>query len=418
MEKKRWKWQIFLGIVLLASVVGCLFLPRMTISGDRYLSMIMEVNRMAELKNMEVARNSGTTDIVDTYERGTSRRAEKSYQYQEEIDAALQGRSHSITGAELALWCLTNDGTVNFRGIEYQPGEEIEWAHLEETFRIMGILLLFPSVMAIITILVMLLRRKTQRFLMFLTGVVTIALNMAWLEIVPELIWERVSNYIVSFDMIHADILQINEVGEYTIRMILQQFAAQGYYMSFAAGGILVVAALMFWTIWRPYSKAERQEELFLDAASEADTVEQWEIFGADPLPEKQIQVRPPGETPKRQPVEEREPVFPLQMEVKGYLHGVQGQYTGFDFEIEPGEEIVFGRDEEFCDVTFASPQISRRHCGIRYDEVTGCYQVIDYSVTGTMLSNGRKVNSGSYMVVHPGTIVYLGDQKEAIRLG
>lgn len=418
MEKKRWKWQIFLGIVLLASVVGCLFLPRMTISGDRYLSMIMEVNRMAELKNMEVARNSGTTDIVDTYERGTSRRAEKSYQYQEEIDAALQGSSHSITGTELALWCLTNDGTVNFRGIEYQPGEEIEWAHLEETFRIMGILLLFPSVMAIITILVMLLRRKTQRFLMFLTGVVTIALNMAWLEIVPELIWERVSNYIVSFDMIHADILQINEVGEYTIRMILQQFAAQGYYMSFAAGGILVVAALMFWTIWRPYSKVERQEELFLDAASEADTVEQWEIFGTDPLPEKQIQVRPPGEAPKRQSVEEREPVFPLQMEVKGYLHGVQGQYTGFDFEIEPGEEIVFGRDEEFCDVTFASPQISRRHCGIRYDEVTGCYQVIDYSVTGTMLSNGRKVTSGSYMVVHPGIIVYLGDQKEAIRLG
>lgn len=418
MEKKRWKWQIFLGIVLLAGTVGCLFLPRMTISGDRYLSMVMEVNRMAERENMEVAKNAGTTDIVDTYERGTSRRAEKSYQYQQEIDAALQGRSHSITGAELALWCLTNDGTLHFRGIEYQTGEQIEWAHLEETFRVMGILLLLPSVMAIITILVMLLRRKTQRLLMFFTGAVSIGLNMAWLEIVPELVWERVSNYILSFDMIPAQILQINEVGEYSIRMILQQFAAQGYYLSFAAGGILVVAALLFWTIWRPYSKVERQEELFLDAASEADKVEQWEVFSANPLPEKQIQVRPPGEAPQRQPGEESASVFPIQMEVKGYLHGVQGQYAGFDFEIEPGQEIVFGRDEEFCDVTFTSPQISRRHCGIRYDEVTGCYQVIDYSVMGTMLSNGRKVTSGSYMVVHPGTIVYLGTQEEAVRLG
>lgn len=418
MEKRKWKWQIFLGIALLSSVIGCLFLPRMMVTGDRYLSVVMEVNRMAERENIEVARNAGTADIVDTYERGTSRRAKQSYAYQQEIDAALQGRNHSVTGLELAIWCLGNDGTVNFRGIEYNPANQIAWAHLEEIFQIMGILLLFPSLMAVITILVMVLRRKTQRFLMFLTGVVTIGLNVAWLELVPELLWEKVAGNIVSFDMINAEILKIDEVGEYSVRMILQQFAAQGYYMNFVVGGALIVAAFLFWTLWRPYSKEERQEELFLDAAYEAEKVEQWEIFGANPLPEKQILVHRPGESRQEQPVEEKEAVFPLQMEVKGYLHGVQGQYAGFDFEIEPGEEIVLGRDEEFCDVTFTSPQISRRHCGIRYDGVSGSYQIIDYSVTGTVLSNGRTVNSGSYMVVRPGTIVYLGNQEEAIRLG
>lgn len=418
MEKQGFKWQIFLGLALLACVIGCLFQPHMKVTGEQYLSLVMEVNRKAENENIDAARKFGTAEIVDTYQRGTSRRAEKSYAYQEEINEALQGRSHSITGMELMIWCVTNDGTINFRGIEMDPAKKIEWAHLEEIFRIMGILLIFPSILALISILVMLLRRKTQRFLMFLTGIVTIGINIAWLEVIPEMIWERVSDYIVAYDMINAEILQINGVGEYSIRMILQQFAAQGYYMNFVVGGVLIVVALLFWTVWRPYSKEDIQEERFMDAASEAESVEQWEIFGANPLPEKQIQVRQPGEVIQTQPLDEEERVFPMQMEVKGYLHGVQGQYAGFDFEIEPGEEIVLGRDAEFCDVTFDSRQISRRHCGIRYDELTGYYQVIDYSVTGTVLSNGKVVSSGSYMVVHPGTVLYLGNETEAIRLG
>ncbi|MDE6851083.1 MAG: hypothetical protein K2J67_01160, partial [Lachnospiraceae bacterium] len=199
MEKQGFKWQIFLGIILLASVIGCLFLPRMKVTGDLYLSMVMEVNRMAERENMEAARQFGTAEIVDTYERGTSRRAEKSHAYQQEIDKALQGRNPSILGTELMIWCFTNDGTVSFPGIEMDTAKNIEWAHLEEVFRIMGILLLFPSVLAVISILVMILRRKTQRFLMFLTGIVTIGLNIAWLEVIPEIIWERVSDYIVSY---------------------------------------------------------------------------------------------------------------------------------------------------------------------------------------------------------------------------
>lgn len=418
MEKRGFKWQIFWGIILLSSVIACLFLPHMRVTGDQYLSMVMEVNRRAEKENIEAARKFGTAEIIDVYERGTSKRKEKSYAYQAEIDKALQERGDSITGIELMIWCFTSDGTVNFRGIETDPAKRIEWAHLEEVFRIMGILLLLPSILALITIVVMLLRRKTQRFLMFLTGIVMIGINIAWLEVIPEMIWERVSDYIVAYDMIDAQVLQIGDVGEFSIRMILQQFAAQGYYLNFMAGGVLIVTALLFWTAWRPYNKEEIQEEQFIDAVSEVEPVEQWEIFGANPLPEKQIQVRKPGEVIQKQPLEEKETVFPMQMEVKGYLHGVQGQYAGFDFEIEPGEEIVLGRDEEFCDVTFASQQISRRHCGIRYDELTGCYQVIDYSLTGTILSNGKVVHSGSYVVVHPGTVLYLGSEAEAIRLG
>lgn len=418
MEKRGFKWQIFWGMILLSCVIACLFLPYMKVTGDQYLSMVMEVNRRAEKENIEVARQFGTAEIVDVYERGTSKRAEKSYAYQEEINKALQGRKNFITGAELMIWCFTNDGTVAFQGIETDSTKKIEWAHLEEVFRIMGILLLFPSILALISILVMLLRRKTQRFLMFLTGMVTIGVNIAWLEVIPEIIWERVSEHIVAYDMINAQILKIGDVGEFSIRMILQQFAAQGYYLNFVAGGVLIVTALLYWTAWRPYSKEDIQEERFINAVSEVEPVEQWEIFDANPLPEKQIQVRQPGETIQRQPREEEETVFPMQMEIKGYLHGVRGQYAGFDFEIEPGEEIVLGRDEEFCDVTFNSQQISRRHCGIRYDELTGCYQVIDYSLTGTALSNGKVVHSGSYVVVHPGTVLYLGSEEEAIRLG
>lgn len=417
MEKRGFKWQIFFGTMLLAGVIGCLFLPRMRITGDRYLSMVMEVNRMAERENIEVARSAGTADIIDTYERGTSKREEKAFQYQKEIDKALSRRNQYITGAELIIWCFTSDGSVTFRGIEYNPVYQIEWSHLEEIFWVMGILLLIPSILAVLTIMIMMIRRKTQRFLIFVTGIVTVGANIVWLEILPQIIWERASENIVAYDMISEQILQIDGVGEYSIRMILQQFAAQGYYMNFVVGGLLIIVALLFWTVWRPYSKEEIQEEQFINAAHEADNVEQWEIFATNPLPEKQIQIREPGKVVLK-PINEEEAAFPMRMEVKGYLHGVRGQYAGFDFEIEPGEEIILGRDPEFCDVRFKAPYISRRHCGIRYDELTGYYQIIDYSVSGTTLSNGKTVSAGSYMLVHPGTIVYLGGEEEAIRLG
>lgn len=417
MEKRGFKWQIFLGILLLASVIGCLFLPRMQITGDRYLSMVMEVNRTAEKKDMEAARQAGTAEIIDNYERGTSKRAAKAYAYQKEINQALGVQENYITGIELVKWCFTREGSVRFQGIEMDSLLELKWSYVEEIFWLMGFLILLPSIMAGIVILVMLIRRKTQRFLMFLTGLLNVGINIVWLEVIPGMIWERVSDYIVSFDMIPAKVIQIEGMGEYSIRMILQQFAAQGYYMNFVTGGALVMAALLYWTVWRPYSKEDRQEELFIDAAAEADPVEQWEIFAANPLPEKQIQVRQPGEV-ITQPLDEEESIFPMQMAVKGYLHGVRGQYAGYDFEIEPGEEIVLGRDNEYCDVVFVSPQISRRHCGIRYDELTGRYRIIDYSVTGTTMSNGKVASAGSYTMANPGTIVYLGGEQEAIRLG
>lgn len=417
MEEQGFKWQIFLGIVLLACVIGCLFLPRMQVTGDRYISMVMEVNRAAEKIDMEAARQAGTAEIIDNYERGTSKRAEKAYVYQEEINQALQGREHYITGIDLAIWCFTNDGSIQFQGIEFDTTRDIEWSHVEEIFRIMGMLLVIPSVLAMISILIMLLRRKTQRFLMFVTGMVTIGMNIVWLEVIPGMIWSRVKDYIVSYDMIDSQVMQIRGVGEYSIRMVLQQFSAQGYYMNFVAGGVLVLVALFYCSIWAPYTKEDAQEAIFIDVASEADPVEQWEIFATSPLPEKQIQVKQPGEM-NVQPLDEKESVFPMSMQAKGYLHGIQGQYKGFDFEIGHGDEIVLGRDAEFCDVAFDAPQISRRHCGIRYDELTGQYRVIDYSVAGTWMSNGKVVSAGSYTIANPGTIVYLGSEEEAIRLG
>lgn len=416
MEKRGLKWQIFLGIALLASVIGCLFLPHMRITGDRYLSMVMEVNRTAQKKDMEAARQAGTAEIIDNYERGTSKRAAVAYAYQEEIDQTLGVQKNYITGFDLMIWCFTNDGSMQFRGIEWNPVLEVKWSHIEEIFWFMGGLLLLPAIMAGIVIIVMLVRRKTQRFLMLLTGLLTIGINIVWLEVVPGMIWERISDYVVSLDMIGAEVIQIEGMGEYSVRMILQQFASQGYYLNFVSGGALVIVALLYWTVWRPYSKEDIAEERFLEAAAEADPVEQWEIFAANPLPQKQIRVRQPGQVVV-QSIEE-ESVFPMQMEVKGYLHGVRGQYAGYDFEIEPGEEIVLGRDEEFCDVTFDSPQISRRHCGIRFDELTGQYQIVDYSVTGTTMSNGKAASAGSYTLANPGTIVYLGGEQEAIRLG
>ena len=71
------------------------------------------------------------------------------------------------------------------------------------------------------------------------------------------------------------------------------------------------------------------------------------------------------------------------------------------------------GRDPRYCMLIFSNPRVSRRQCGIRYDAVNGCYQAVDYSVGGTMLSNGMMLAASEYTVILPGTVIHMAGDSE-----
>ena len=100
-----------------------------------------------------------------------------------------------------------------------------------------------------------------------------------------------------------------------------------------------------------------------------------------------------------------------------GKIYGISGQYQGAELEIQDGEEIILGRDPQYCGLVFRNPKVSRRHCGIRYDGPSHQYQVIDYSSNGTRFVDGGVAKAGIYSTVPEGTVLIMGGI-ERIRLG
>ena len=64
MEKKGFKWQIFLAALLLLMQSAVLLMPWLQITGDRFVSVAMEINREAEQIAAGKAREAGTTTNV------------------------------------------------------------------------------------------------------------------------------------------------------------------------------------------------------------------------------------------------------------------------------------------------------------------------------------------------------------------
>jgi Predicted integral membrane protein len=106
---------------------------------------------------------------------------------------------------------------------------------------------------------------------------------------------------------------------------------------------------------------------------------------------------------------------FPQTVQARALLVGVQGEYAGARFPIEPGEKLVVGRDSSRCNVILASKQVSRLHMTVEY--VDGKFQVVDYSTYGTFeLEQGRLPKEVQVSVME-GARLRLGNSDEVFRL-
>lgn len=98
-------------------------------------------------------------------------------------------------------------------------------------------------------------------------------------------------------------------------------------------------------------------------------------------------------------------------------LRVLSGMYEGATVNFEPGEEIIVGRDPAVSHVIFPSEKISRKHCSIAFDELTGQFRVTDYSSNGTYIQGTRRIMRNQTQFVPRGTMIALGDKVNCIRV-
>ena len=101
-----------------------------------------------------------------------------------------------------------------------------------------------------------------------------------------------------------------------------------------------------------------------------------------------------------------------------GAIVGIRGSCLGKILRIQPGVEILLGRDTNICDICFESKKVSRKHCGIIYHAKEHSYSVCDYSANGTYLGNGQRLKSGIHYKVLAGEELWIGTKEDVIKLG
>lgn len=77
MEKRVLNGKYFWAALLLLMQSAVLLMPWLQITGDRFVSVAMEINREAEQIAAGKAREAGAYEVTDNYERGTSMREAK-----------------------------------------------------------------------------------------------------------------------------------------------------------------------------------------------------------------------------------------------------------------------------------------------------------------------------------------------------
>jgi len=103
---------------------------------------------------------------------------------------------------------------------------------------------------------------------------------------------------------------------------------------------------------------------------------------------------------------------------VKGpSITGISGVFQGVVFPMQKNETIVVGRDPTCSHIVIESEQISRKHCGISFNEITGQYTVTDFSSNGTFVNHSRRIMRNEPQFVQRGDTLSLGDSKNSLRL-
>lgn len=70
-----------------------------------------------------------------------------------------------------------------------------------------------------------------------------------------------------------------------------------------------------------------------------------------------------------------------------GLLVGIRGVERNTSFRLYHDEEVLIGRDSSQAQIVVKSRAVSRKHCGIKFNETEQCYYIFDYSTNGVTVS-------------------------------
>ena len=93
-----------------------------------------------------------------------------------------------------------------------------------------------------------------------------------------------------------------------------------------------------------------------------------------------------------------------------GKIRCVSGAYSGAEIELMPGREIVIGRNSEVSQLIIQDPDISRKHCSIRYSAADGVYYVTDFSTFGVYINDSQRMEKNIEVRCPSGSKLTLGD--------
>lgn len=411
MERQGMKWQIVLGALLLAVLIGSMFLPVFKVTGERYISAAMKANSYAEEEDLDAAKKAGTKKITDKYQKNTTSRKKKVKEFDKEIDQ----KSDRISGIHFIRWAFSSGKKYDFPGAVYVDKKDIKKSGVTTVFRMMAILLLLPILVAMGNMIFMLVRRKTYPIWLAVSGLAELLCQGIFWGVMPGMIWDKISAYIKCFTLIGEKTLLIKGTGKCAVQSMMLEFMSSEIYVGVGAAGVLLLFSILFMTACRParmaqdsWEKGGFQEGEWNVGGQVSDLSVQWDDFmGSD-----QALKNSGGQ------MAAAEDFLTEYVKPAGVLRGIQGQYKDCDVEIGDGEEIVLGRDPKYCGLVFSNKKVSRRHCGIRYDGDSGKYQVIDYSSNGTTFADGRIAKAGVYTAVSSGTVLNIAGGAEKIQLG
>ena len=128
MEKKGFKWQMCVGAVFMIIIIISLFLPSMSISGEKYLKTAVQINKYAKDEDSKTAKKAQVDKkVIDKYKENTSKWDDKVKEFDDKIDKKDKGSS--ISQIMLVKWLFTADDEIDdIEGITKKAGEKIVFA--------------------------------------------------------------------------------------------------------------------------------------------------------------------------------------------------------------------------------------------------------------------------------------------------
>ncbi|CDE45872.1 two-component response regulator [Clostridium sp. CAG:411] len=91
-----------------------------------------------------------------------------------------------------------------------------------------------------------------------------------------------------------------------------------------------------------------------------------------------------------------------------GLVVGIRGPRQNVSYRIYDEEEICIGRDSKQCQITINNGEVSRKHCGIKFDLAKQCYSIYDYSKNGVWIAGIGRITPNCWVQVEKDSLVQI----------